>query len=407
MKGQFNSLAQMAAEAENSAAETFNLTRRPRYSIICPVKSPILSDNCDNGRLRMAPAPGQNTRSGLRASPGNNKENSVKLSDIARLAGVSVTTASYVINGKAEQQRISNATVERVRAVVEAHGFTPNPQAAGLRSRHTRTLGFILPDLENPSYARIAKQLEQGARARGYQLLIASSDDQPDSERQLQQLFRARRCDALFVASCLPPEDDSYRDLQDKGLPVIAIDRRLDPTHFCSVISDDRDASRQLATSLLSAAPRSIALIGARPELSVSQARAGGFDEALQGYTGDVRRYQGEAFSRECGQRLMQQLIHDLGGLPDALVTTSYVLLQGVFDTLQARPVDSRQLQLGTFGDNQLLDFLPLPVNAMAQQHGLIAATALELALAAIEEKRYEPGVHAVGRTFKQRITAA
>jgi LacI family fructose operon transcriptional repressor len=51
-------------------------------------------------------------------------------------------------------------------------------------------LGFILPDLENPSYARIAKLLEQGARARGYQLLIASSDDAPDSERQLLQLFR-------------------------------------------------------------------------------------------------------------------------------------------------------------------------------------------------------------------------
>ena len=106
----------------------------------------------------------------------------MKLSDIAHLAGVSVTTASYVINGKAEQQRISSSTVERVRAVVEAHGFTPNPQAAGLRSRHTRTLGFILPDLENPSYARIAKQLEQGARARGYQLLIASSDDAPDTK---------------------------------------------------------------------------------------------------------------------------------------------------------------------------------------------------------------------------------
>jgi len=74
----------------------------------------------------------------------------LKLSDIARLAGVSVTTASYVINGKAEQQRISTATVERVRAVVDQHGFTPNPQAAGLRSRHTRTLGFILPDLETP-----------------------------------------------------------------------------------------------------------------------------------------------------------------------------------------------------------------------------------------------------------------
>ncbi|MCY1428601.1 Catabolite repressor/activator [compost metagenome] len=331
----------------------------------------------------------------------------MKLSDIARLAGVSVTTASYVINGKAEQQRISSSTVERVRAVVEAHGFTPNPQAAGLRSRHTKTLGFILPDLENPSYARIAKQLEQGARAKGYQLLIASSDDQPESERQLQQLFRARRCDALFVASCLPAGDDSYRQLQAKGLPIIAIDRSLDPAHFCSVVSDDRNASLQLTRSLLATKPAHIALIGARPELSVSQARAGGFDEALQDFTGKVSRYQGEAFSRECGQRLMNELIAELGGLPDALVTTSYVLLQGVFDVLQTRPADSRSLQLGTFGDNQLLDFLPLPVNAMAQQHGVMAEIALKLALAAVEEKHYEPGVHAVGRTFKQRIIKA
>lgn len=328
----------------------------------------------------------------------------MKLSDIARLAGVSVTTASYVINGKAEQQRISSTTVERVRAVVEAHGFTPNPQAAGLRSRHTRTLGFILPDLENPSYARIAKQLEQGARARGYQLLIASSDDQPDSERQLQQLFRARRCDALFVASCLPADDDSYRELNAKGLPIIAIDRSLDPAQFCSVISDDQPASQQLTRSLLHTAPRHIALIGAQPELSVSKARTRGFDQALDGFSGEVHQLQGELFSRECGRRLMSQLLAERGGLPDALLTTSYVLLQGVFDVLQSRPADSRAVHLATFGDTQLLDFLPLPVNAMAQQHGLIAQTALELALAAIEDKRYTPGIHAVPRTFKQRI---
>nr|WP_243667033.1 catabolite repressor/activator [Pseudomonas brassicae] len=320
------------------------------------------------------------------------------------MAGVSVTTASYVINGKAEQQRISITTVERVRAVVEAHGFTPNPQAAGLRSRHTRTLGFILPDLENPSYARIAKQLEQGARAQGYQLLIASSDDQPDSERQLQQLFKARRCDALFVASCLPEDDDSYRQLQAKGLPIIGIDRSLDPAQFCSVVSDDEHASLQLTRSLLDIRPAHIALIGARPELSVSRARASGFDQALQGFHGRASQHQGEAFSRECGRRLMSELLAELGGLPDALISTSYVLLQGVFDVLQTRAADSRSLYLGTFGDNQLLDFLPLPVNAMAQQHGLMAETALRLALAAVEKQQYAPGVHAVARTFKQRI---
>ncbi|MBI6851433.1 catabolite repressor/activator [Pseudomonas lijiangensis] len=328
----------------------------------------------------------------------------MKLSDIARLAGVSVTTASYVINGKAEQQRISPATVERVKAVVEQHDFRPNPQAAGLRTRHSRTLGFILPDLENPSYARIAKLLEQGARARGYQLLIASSDDDPASELQLLQVFRARRCDALLVASCLPSSNDSYRELQSKGLPIIAIDREMNAEFFCSVVSDDHDASLQLTRSLLQTNPEHIALLGARPELSVSQSRADGFRHALGGFSGTTTIEHGEAFSRECGQRLMSDMLQRLGHLPDALITTSYVLLQGVFDVLQSQALNPAQFHLGTFGDTQLLDFLPLPVNAMAQQHQLIAEKALQLALAAIENDQYEPGVHAIVRTFKQRI---
>ena len=331
----------------------------------------------------------------------------MKLSDIAQLAGVSVTTASYVINGKAEQQRISSSTVERVRAVVEEHGFTPNPQAAGLRSRHTRTLGFILPDLENPSYARLAKQLEQGARARGYQLLIASSDDAPDSERQLLKLFRARRCDALFVASCLPADDDSYRQLQDLGMPIIAIDRTLEPERFCSVISDDCEASLQLTRSLLQPLPRQIVLIGARPELSVSQAREAGFKQAVEGFKGEVLIEHGSAFSRECGRRIIDDLLARQGHFPDALITTSYVLLQGMFDALLEHPNQRPPLCLATFGDTQLLDFLPLPVNAMGQQHKLIAETALNLALAAIEEQNYVPGIHAIARNFKQRIHLA
>ena len=90
----------------------------------------------------------------------------MKLTDIARLANVSVTTASYVLNGKAAQRRISAATVERVMAVAEQQGFQLDQQAAGLRRGQSRTLGFVVPDLENPSYARLAKLLEQRALAR-------------------------------------------------------------------------------------------------------------------------------------------------------------------------------------------------------------------------------------------------
>ena len=103
----------------------------------------------------------------------------------------------------------------------------------------------------------------------------------------------------------------------------------------------------------------------------------------------------------------MNEVLERLGHFPEALITTSYVLLQGVFDALHQHPEQAQPLRLATFGDTQLLDFLPLPVNAMGQQHALIAQKALELALAAIEEQRYVPGVQAIARTFKQRINPA
>ncbi len=328
----------------------------------------------------------------------------MKLSDIARLAQVSVTTASYVINGQAEKRRISPATVARVLAVVEQYGYRPDQQAASLRRGQSRCLGFILPDLENPSYARLAKLLEQKARAAGYQLLIASSDDDPSSERQLLDLFRSRRCEALIVASCLPPDDPLYPGIVAAGLPVVAVDRALSPTHIRSVVSDDEQAGRSLTASLLTPKPRHIALLGARAELVISQARERGFRAALAGFDGRLSVCHGEQFNRACGYRQMKTLL-DAGSPPDALLTTAYVLLEGVFDALREQGSEHwPAVRLATFGDTQLLDFLPLRVNAMSQQHERIAERVLAWTLQAVENNDYRPGIEAIERSFKARL---
>ncbi len=123
----------------------------------------------------------------------------MKLDEIARLAGVSRTTASYVINGKAKQYRVSDKTVEKVMAVVREHNYHPNAVAAGLRAGRTRSIGLVIPDLENTSYTRIANYLERRARQRGYQLLIACSEDQPDNEmRCIEHLCNAGGCNHCF-----------------------------------------------------------------------------------------------------------------------------------------------------------------------------------------------------------------
>ena len=86
----------------------------------------------------------------------------MKLEEIARLAGVSRTTASYVINGKAEQHRISAATRERVMAIVDQYQYRPDQAATALRLGSSRLLGFVLPDLRTRAMPGLPSCLSWG-----------------------------------------------------------------------------------------------------------------------------------------------------------------------------------------------------------------------------------------------------
>lgn len=324
------------------------------------------------------------------------------LAEIARLAGVSRTTASYVVNGQARERRISQETVDRVMAVVDAHGYRIDSQAAALRRGSSRLLGLIIPDLENVSYARLAKRLERGAREKGYQLVIVGSDDQPETERELALSLRAQRCEVLITASCLPTEAPFYRDLMAQGLPVVAVDRGLDPRHFASVVGNDREAARRLTRSVLDASVNRIAWLDAQPALSISRERRGGFEQATGETSREVILCDAASYDRADGARAMRQLL-DRHGLPDALVTASYTLLDGVFDVLLEDGGLPQSLRMATFGDSRLLDFLPLPVNSAVQDHDRIAVATLSRALAACRGE-YRAGEEVIPRTHHWRL---
>ncbi|WDF91568.1 catabolite repressor/activator [Aeromonas hydrophila] len=326
----------------------------------------------------------------------------MKLDEIAALAGVSRTTASYVINGKADQYRISQATRDKVMAVVTAHNYQPDSRAASLRGGQTRTLGFILPDLENASYAKLAKRLEQGARVQGYQLLIVCSEDDPATEKELAEMLASRHVDALLVASCLPPEDPFYLGLQTRGIQVLAIDRAMAADKFVTVASENQKASCDLTASLLSPAIKHIALITALPALTISRERKAGFEQAVASHSTACHLCEGAHFSRAEGYRLIKELHQQLGQLPQALVATSYILMEGVLDYLLEQETDMSRLAMATFGDDRLLDFLPFGINSLPQQHDALASQALVLALKAIGGE-YQCGLHYVSRTLKRR----
>ncbi|MCG3737785.1 catabolite repressor/activator [Vibrio cincinnatiensis] len=323
------------------------------------------------------------------------------LDEIAKLAGVSKTTASYVINGKATKYRISEKTQQKVMAVVEQHNYRPDLAASSLRAGNSRSFGLIIPDLENTSYAKLAKLLEQNSRQAGYQILIGCSDDDADIEKNVAQALVSRRIDALFVASSMPEASEFYWKMQQAGTPVIAIDRPLDDEYFPCVISEDFGAAFELTQSVLSESVTTVGLIGALPELSISQERQLGFEAALKVENKQALVGYGEHFNRKEGRRIFEQWLRE-ETMPDAIVSTSYTLLEGILDVLLEYPLLMEKLHLATFGDNRLLDFLPIKINSLPQQFELIADSALALALNA-SAKRYSTGIELVARKLKVR----
>ncbi|MGX9418210.1 catabolite repressor/activator [Vibrio sp. WJH972] len=333
--------------------------------------------------------------------PSHKKDLVMTLEEIAKLAGVSKTTASYVINGKADKYRIAEKTQERVMEVVEQYNYRPDHAASSLRAGHSRSFGLIIPDLENSSYARIAKLLEQNSRKAGFQILIACSDDDPETEKLVVEALLSRRIDALFVASAVSDASEYYLSIQKRGTPIIAIDRSLDDEYFSCVISEDYGAAFQLTNSVIDASTHSIGLIGALPSLNISKDRHLGYEAALKESGLVPQIAYGEHFNNAEGKRLFLEWI-EACTVPHAIVTTSYTLLEGVLDVLIEKPELMHTVKLATFGDNRLLDFLPIKVNSLPQQFELICGSALELALNATE-KRYNPGVELIPRTIKIR----
>ncbi|MDX7991650.1 catabolite repressor/activator [Xenorhabdus sp. Reich] len=328
----------------------------------------------------------------------------MKLDEIARLAGVSRTTASYVINGKAKQYRVSDKTVEKVMAVVREHNYHPNAVAAGLRAGRTRSIGLVIPDLENTSYTRIANYLERQARQRGYQLLIACSEDQPDNEMRCVEHLLQRQVDAIIVSTALPPEHPFYQRWTNRSLPIIALDRALDSEHFISVVGDDLEDAKMLAQELRQFPAESVLYLGALPELSVSFLREKGFREAWEHDSREVSYLYANSYEREAAAEVFSLWL-ETNPIPQALYTTSFALLQGVMDTIlkQSGRLPS-QLVIATFGDHELLDFLECPVLSVAQRHREVAECALELVLASLDKKqRPAPGITRMRRHLCRR----
>lgn len=183
--------------------------------------------------------------------------------DVARMAGVSRATVSYVANGVANGQvPISEETRRRVLEAIEELGYEPDARAQALRSGSTQTIGFILPDIRNPHFWQTADGVEQELRASGYHLLLSNANLDPEYGEDIFKVLSRRRIDGLILmgASFLQSEgaQETLARLLKRRFPVTKIGEH--PIIDC-VASNYEAATREAIAYLLSLQHRRIGLI--------------------------------------------------------------------------------------------------------------------------------------------------
>ena len=210
--------------------------------------------------------------------------------DVARLAGVSRATVSYVLNDHAsERVPISEETRKRVLAAVEELGYEPDARAQALRSGHTKTIGLIIPDIHNPHFWQTADGVEQEIRASGYHLLFSSADLSPEYGEDVFKELSRRRIDGLILMSSHIFRSEGAQkiltQLLKRRFPIARIGEH--PTIDC-VVSKYEAATREAIAYLLSLQHRRIGLIyGVRPPwdspgtTDLPSDSAGGMDRLL------------------------------------------------------------------------------------------------------------------------------
>jgi LacI family transcriptional regulator len=296
------------------------------------------------------------------------------LVDVARLANVSLKTASRVLNNS---KNVSEEKVKSVRAVMERLGYRPNELARGLKAQRSAAIGMIVPNLSDPFTANAVNGLQDVARANGYVVILASSGGDVDVERSEIVSLVGRQIDGLVIA----PADsriNSFSDIVPAGVHVVTFDQLLQSADFDSVTVTNRRSAREASEHLMAHGWRRIVAIGARPHLYTCRERIAGYRAGMQAASLEPRLCLVEHERLLTAEWLAEEVFRHHKA--DAILTLNWVctmLTLRALRELGKKP--GKDIALLSFDDFELADMLTPGLSVVRQPAELLGREAARL----------------------------
>ncbi|MFA6275571.1 MAG: LacI family DNA-binding transcriptional regulator [Pedobacter sp.] len=207
----------------------------------------------------------------------------LSIKDIALKANVSITTVSFIINGKAKEKSISDAVIKKVQQIIIDSGYKPNQIARSLRTGNSNIIGLIIEDISNSFFSRIARLIEDKAYKKGYKIIYSSTENNVEKAQELINLFKSRKVDAYIISPIKGIEED-IQLLLNEHKPVILFDRNLPELNTNYVGANHFVASYQGVESFIKQGKKNIALVTIDIDVQQIIERYEGYKKALIDY---------------------------------------------------------------------------------------------------------------------------
>lgn len=247
------------------------------------------------------------------------------IKDIAKKTGLGLATISSYLNGG--NVRAKNRIL--IEEAIEELHFEVNEIARGLKTNRTRLIGIIIPELNNPFFAEVVGEMEDILRNHGYATMLC--DCRTDDKREVEaiEFLKKRRVDGV-ISMPVAKDGTCLRELQESGIPVVTVDRKLENLDCDCVLVDNRGGTKRAVERLIEAGHRRIGIITGKNEVYTTKERLLGYCDALEeaGIKRDDSLIANGQFTIKGGASALKELVENHADMT-AVYVCNYEMMVG------------------------------------------------------------------------------
>ena len=311
------------------------------------------------------------------------------ISEIAEKAGVSSATVSRVINGKGH---VKESTRKLILDIIRQNEYVPSEIARGLSKSDSNNIGVFVADIENAFFYKAVRGMIEQADLYGYNVFLFDTDEDIDKQHRYLQTVMGLRIKGLIITPVLESNDETrtrLKKMQEKGIPVVLLDRDVSGLELDGVFSEDEEGAYQAVRALIQAGHRDIAIITGPEYTRPGRMRTAGYMRAMREFNIPVREeyvqigdFRTEN-SFECTNVLM-----DLPQPPTAIFSVNNLTTIGCLKCLSQRGLKvGEDISVIGFDDLDYLNALGVSLSTVDRSFVDMGRQAMELLRQRLQEE--------------------